>query len=198
MDQPPGPSSRDPGPSANGEQTSVLLAEYAALRTELERRANIQWNVVALQVTSAGVVASLAISKTAYNAVLLLLPLSSYVFGSRYILHDFHIKLINRYIQDSLSGRLGGNLQWQVWKKKHESDPVKIGSGAPAAVKWNVLHPTRLTFEGVAFLSLIAALLAGLVAGPGATSPWNTVGLVVLWVLGSVALVALHTSFRRS
>src|SRR5208283_2253138 len=39
----------------------VMLAEYSALRSEVDRRVNLQWNVVALQVTSAGVIASLAI-----------------------------------------------------------------------------------------------------------------------------------------
>ena len=39
----------------------VMLAEYSALRSEVDRRATIQWNVLALQITSAGVIASLAI-----------------------------------------------------------------------------------------------------------------------------------------
>jgi hypothetical protein len=196
MDQSPVPVPDDH--RAAGERTSVLLAEYGALRTELERRANIQWNVVALQVSSAGVVASLAISETSYNAVLLLLPLSSYVFGSRYVLHDFHIKLINRYIQDSLSNRLGGNLQWQDWKLQ-ESDTMTVRSSAPAAVRWNVFHPTRLTFEGVALLALIAAALAGVVAYPDTKPAWHVMaGLALMWALGVIALVALHVSFRRA
>ncbi len=183
------------GASASAEQTSVLLAEYGALRTELERRASIQWNVVALQVSSAGVVASLAISKTSYNALLLILPLSSYVFGSRYILHDFHMKLINRYVQESLSSRLGGNLQWQAWKAKQAT----IARRAPLAVKWNVFQPTRLSFEGVAFLALFAALLAGIVAWTDTRPAWyDLFGLGFLWSLGVVALGALHVSFRRA
>ena len=191
-----GPTSRTTFKRQTHERSG--LAEYGALCAELERRASIQWNVVALQASSAGVVASLAISKTSYNAVLLLLPLSSYVFGGRYILHDFHIKLINRYVQESLSNRLGGNLQWQAWKLQ-ESDPVKVGTSAPAAVHWNVLHPTRLTFEGVAFLALIAAVLAGIVAWTDTTPAWYVMaGLAFLWALGVAALVALHVSFRRA
>ncbi len=198
MEQSIGRSSGDLGASAHAEQTSVLLAEYAALRSELERRASIQWNVVALQVSSAGVVASLAISKTSYNALLLILPLSSYVFGSRYILHDFHMKLIDRYVQESLSRRLGGNLQWQAWKV-NESKRATIGSTAPPAVKWNVFQPTRLTFEGVAFLALLAALLAGIVAWTDTSPAWYDLsGLALLWLLGVIAVVALHVSFRRA
>jgi hypothetical protein len=40
----------------------VMLAEYSALQSELDRRVNLQWNVVAFQVTSVGVIASLALS----------------------------------------------------------------------------------------------------------------------------------------
>jgi hypothetical protein len=43
----------------------AMLAEYSALRSEVDRRANIQWSVLALQITSAGVIASLAISRPA-------------------------------------------------------------------------------------------------------------------------------------
>jgi hypothetical protein len=32
----------------------IMLAEYSALRTEIDRRANVQWNVYALQLASAG------------------------------------------------------------------------------------------------------------------------------------------------
>jgi len=51
-----------------------MLAEYAALRTEVDRRAAIQWNVLTLQLTSAGVIASLAISRTSEIALLLVIP----------------------------------------------------------------------------------------------------------------------------
>lgn len=36
---------------------AVALAEYTALRSEIERRCTIQWNVVALQISSAGTIA---------------------------------------------------------------------------------------------------------------------------------------------
>ena len=103
----------------------VMLAEYSALRAEVDRRANVQWNVLALQITSAGVIASLAISRVADIALLLVIPLSSYMLGSRYILHDYHIKLISRYIRDSLSGRLQGHLAWESWKVSQMAPDVR-------------------------------------------------------------------------
>src|SRR5262249_22557881 len=96
--------------------TPILLAEYSAFRAEIERRGNVQWNVFALQISSAGAISGLAISAAASYALLLVIPFSSYMLGSRYILHDFHIKLIQRYIRESLSGRLSGELHWEQWK----------------------------------------------------------------------------------
>ena len=98
-----------PAPDAEAQVASqIMLAEYVALRTEVDRRATVQWNVLALQLTSAAVIASLAISHGSDIALLLVIPLSSYMLGSRYLLHDFHLKLISRSIRDLLSGRLEG------------------------------------------------------------------------------------------
>ena len=71
-----------------------MLAEYAALRTEVDRRATVRWNVLALQLTSAGVMASLAISHASDVALLLVIPFVVYMLGGRYILHDFHLSCI--------------------------------------------------------------------------------------------------------
>ena len=178
--------------------TQVMLAEYAALRSEADRRATLQWNVLALQLTSTGVIASLAISRTSGSALLLIIPLSSYMLGSRYILHDFHLKLISRYIRDSLSGRLQGHLAWESWKVSQ----VTTGTGprgqlTPTA--WNLLHPTRLAFEGVAWLALLAAPLAAAYSWRGNAPAWGLVlGFALLWTLGALATYFLHRSFNRS
>jgi hypothetical protein len=49
------PGSPFPAPDTEAQVASqIMLAEYAALRTEVDRRATVQWNVLALQLTSAG------------------------------------------------------------------------------------------------------------------------------------------------
>ena len=68
-----------PSRAENDQVESILLAEYSALRTEVERRCNIQWSLFALQVTTAGEIASLAISRTSNLALLLLIPLASFL-----------------------------------------------------------------------------------------------------------------------
>jgi hypothetical protein len=192
-------SSPDPGSGAEAPATSqVMLAEYTALRTEMDRRASIQWNVLALQLTSTGVIASLAIAHSAQFALLLVIPLSSYMLGSRYILHDFHLKLISRYIRDSLSERLGGNLAWEGWKSTQiTTDTGPRGWLTPTA--WKLLHPTRLAFEGVAWLALLTAALAAAYNWRDKAPAWGLIlGFALLWILGVLATYSLHRSFNRS
>jgi hypothetical protein len=175
----------------------AMLAEYTALRAEVERRAGIQWNVFALQVTAAGAVAGLTLSAASGFALLLVVPLSSYMFGARYILHDFHIKLIGRYLSESLAARLDGALQWDSWKAAESGDGKRQRLGA--VVGWSVMHPTRLAFEGVAILALIAAAGAAIYTWshrPAAAG--LIVGFVLLWLLGAVVTVLLHGAFERS
>jgi hypothetical protein len=176
----------------------VMLAEYSALRSEVDRRAGVQWNVLALQITSAGVIASLAISRAADLALLLVIPLSSYMLGSRYILHDYHLKLISRYIRDSLSGRLGGHLAWESWKASQMAPDVRRRRWFTVA-GWNLLHPTRLAFEGVAWLALLAAALAAAYAWREKVPAWGLIlGFALLWIIGALATYFLHRSFDRS
>jgi hypothetical protein len=150
-DEPAPGSIAKPSPGVGKEPPSpAKLAEFTSLRAEMDRRANVQWNVFALQITSVGAIAGLAITSTSNYAILLLIPCSSYMLGGRYILHDFHVKLIQKYISDSLSPQLGGELRWDTWKAE------MISRTQPRSwrgvVTWDAAHPTRLAFEGVALL----------------------------------------------
>jgi len=176
----------------------AMLAEYAALRAEVDRRASTQWNVLALQITSTGLIASLALSRASDVALLLVIPLSSYMLGSRYILHDYHLKLISRYIRDSLSGRLHGQLAWDSWKSSQMASDGRAGHWL-SPVAWNLLHPTRLAFEGVAWLALLTAALAAAYTWWHKVPGWGLVlGFALLWILGVLATYFLHRSFNRS
>lgn len=194
---PDAPAAKSSGTSAEA-KTEAMMAEYSTLRDEINRRANIQWNVVALQVTSVGVISSLAISSASHVALLLLLPLTSCVLGSRYILHDYHIKLIGDYISGSLSPRLDGAFKWESWKSDRV-DADKKSRRYPAAARWRMIHPTRLAFEGVAMLALLAVIAAVAYVWRKNPPEWYLiVGFALLWCLGAVAAYSLHTSFDRS
>ena len=132
----------------------IMLAEYSALRTEMDRRATIQWNLLALQVTSAGVIASLAISHASEIALLLVIPRSSCMLGSRYILHDFHLKLINQQVYPRFAIRTAPGPPGLGELKMSQ---IASGMGPRARLTptaWNLLHPTRLAFDGLRRLAL--------------------------------------------
>lgn len=177
--------------------TEILLAEYSALRAEIDQRSNVQWSVFALQIGSVGVISSLAIASTSRIALLLLIPLLSYLLGNRYILHDYHIKLIHHYIQDSLSKRLQNILRWEGWKNEHTTPDTRADRWL-TPTGWNVLHPTRLAFEGVSAVALAAAALAVLTWRNKIPSWYLVLGFAVLWVLGALATWFLHRSFNRA
>ena len=104
-DQDPGSRDAETSSAAQGASgeaqlaNQVMLAEYSAMRSEVDQRTSVQWNVIAPQITSTGVIASLAISRVADIVLLLVIPLLSYMLGTRYILNDYHINLISRYIR---------------------------------------------------------------------------------------------------
>jgi hypothetical protein len=174
-----------------------MLAEYTALRTEAERRATAQWGVFVLQLASAGSIASVAIAAAGNLALLLLIPLSSYLLGCRYILHDFHIKLIRRYFHESLTERLSGHLQWETWRNKELA--TATSRGWFSVTGWNLTHTTRLASEGVGFLALAAAGLAGGYRWWASAPPWPlAAGFVAGWLLGVAVVVLLHRAFERA
>jgi hypothetical protein len=176
----------------------ILLAEYTALRAEIERRSTTQWNIFALQITAAGAVTGLAISAMSNLALLLIVPMVSYTLGNRYILHDFHLKLIRRYLRESLSGRLNDQLQWDGWRSRElaAEDATRRWF---TATGWTVLHPTRLAFEGVAVLALTGALAASIyVLLARSPSGYLITGFAAGWLLGLVSTVFMHRTFKRA
>jgi hypothetical protein len=178
-------------------EQQIELAEYAALRTELERRAGIQWNVFALQITSAGAITSLAVSNASNFVLLLIIPLTSYMLGSRYLLHDYHMKLIQRYFRESLSPRLADRLGWDTWKSAAFAESVVDRRFRVA--RWNLFHPTRLAFEGVAFLTLAAAIGSGLYRWHSGAPHWAVItGFALAAVLGSLAIWQLDRHFAAT
>jgi hypothetical protein len=188
MTSPPDPASAD--------DVEVQLAEYASLRTEIERRTTMQWNAFTLQFAATGAITSIALSTVGNLVLLLVIPVSSYLLGNRYILHDFHIKLIRRYLRDEhgLRNRLG----WEPWRLERMKDSPANG-GSWVSARWNFLHPTRMAFEGAAVLALAAMVVLAAVAWVPHSPNWTLLGLGGAgWVVAAGATAALHRSFERA
>jgi hypothetical protein len=111
------------------------------------------------------------------------------MLGSRYVLHDFHIKLIRRYLRDVLG--------WERWRRAELSGVV--AKRRFGVLGWNVLHPTRMAFEGVPILALLAVLAAVAYVWTSHAPGWAAVaGGVAGWALGAAVTVGLHRTFERA
>jgi len=131
-------------------------------------------------------------------ALLLIVPLMSYMLGHRYILIDVHLKLIRRYIRDSLSTRLSGHLQWERWRDQ-ELAPDVTRQRWFTATGWNALHPTRLALQGVALQALAGALGAGIFLWINRSPSWYMIaGFALGWLVDALATVFLHRAFDRA
>jgi len=88
-------------------------------------------------------------------------------------------------------------LQWDIWRK------AEISSGNAGkwfgVTRWNVGHPTRLAFEGVALLALVAAGLSAAYDWSRKPAGWALItGFALAWALGALATWRLHQSFNRA
>ena len=156
------------------------LAEFTALRQEMERRATAQSNLLTLQLTISGAIFSFALSDPARRAFLLILPISTYMLCGRYAAQHAAIAGIATYIRESLSDRVPGGLHWERWLLRHRRPHLPV-------ISW--VEPLSITFPGVAVLSL-AWVSPQVLAGNWSADLGTRVGLVGLWLLGIGATVA--------
>ncbi len=130
------------------EPPASVVAEFSALRDEINTRIGLQFNVLSLQLTTSGAIFGLVLSKPELYVVLLIVPLSSYLFAGAYQALDAVIVHIARYIDSGL-GR-GSALGWEAWKSQ------QLGL-KPQKQQWPfriLVHPFLLAFPGVTLLAL--------------------------------------------
>jgi len=84
---------------------SSVLAEFAALRAEIDRRSNEQHAVMGLSITATAALAAFVISRDHYELVPLF-PIVTAVLGMRWLDHHRRIREIGDYIRDDLNRRL--------------------------------------------------------------------------------------------
>ena len=79
------------------------LAEFVALRQEMDTTQRHQQQTLVLQVTLSGAVFSFALSRNGLIGLLLIVPLSSYLFCARFMTHHRDIAFLGLYIRTELS-----------------------------------------------------------------------------------------------
>lgn len=171
------------GPAASPDESSGPLAEFAALRTEIERRATTQWHVLALQIGIAGAVFGFALSGQRREVLLLVIPIATYMTFGRYITQVAFIHLIGQYIRTDLSHRVPGGLRWEEWRLTHFPAP-EVGVFAKA-------HFSGVVFPGVSTLGLGGFVVAAVQNNLAAGHPWYTVVVVAAVAVVGVLLTAV-------
>jgi hypothetical protein len=82
-----------------------VLAEFAALRAEIDRRSNEQHAVMGLSITATAALAAFVISRDHYE-LLPLFPILTAVLGMRWLDHHRRIREIGDYIREDINRRL--------------------------------------------------------------------------------------------
>jgi hypothetical protein len=93
----------------------AALAEFTALRSEALQAFSMQWNIIALQLTTTGVLVSFSLTNRSRTGFLLIIPVVSYILNGRYLRSERLVVLIAGYIMDELSPRVPGGLNWETW-----------------------------------------------------------------------------------
>jgi hypothetical protein len=95
------------------------LAEFVALRQEIERRSTAAHTLMALQLTTAAVVFSFAAAAPSRGGLLVIIPFSSYLISTKYTDELHFTFLAAQYITTELSPRIPGGLGWEPWLHAH-------------------------------------------------------------------------------
>jgi hypothetical protein len=142
----------------------AALAEFNALRAGIIARQNSQQALLSIQLTAAGALFSLALSGAGRAAVLLILPVITYMLTGRHVAHSYACQSIGIYVRTELSGRVRGGLGWEEWLRLHRSSPRR----------WSPINPLFFTFPGISVLALLgsAAYVVGLEASDMAPVLW--------------------------
>jgi hypothetical protein len=154
------------------------LAEFSALRAEIDSRSKYQQQILALQLTLTSAIFGLGLSKPVPLGVLMIVPLSSYLLCGRYVGQRSAIRWASRYITEHLSPRVPGGLGWSRWVADNRR-PDRL-------IDWYL--PLLICFPGASLLAL--GWTAHLVFAPRHRSGWTTAGLVLIWLTGLFATAA--------
>lgn len=155
------------------------LAEFGALRQEIERRSTAAHTLMALQLTTAAVVFSFALASPGRGGLLVIIPFSSYLISTRYTDELHFAFLAAQYITTELAPRIPGGLGWEPWLHAHADQSraqrairlaglwLAFPAVSVAAAVWAITHFYTSSHLSPAQLSAITALwIASLASVP--------------------------------
>lgn len=161
----------------DGSGSEGALAEFAALRSEMDARSKFQQQILALQLTLTSAIVAFGLSRAGLVGILLIVPLSSYLLCGRYVGQRTSMRWSAKYIDTQLSPRVEGGLNWVRWSARNRR-PARL-------LDWFL--PLLICFPGAGALAL--GWTVHLVVTPNGRSEWTTAALVTVWVVGAFATI---------
>ncbi|MEV6695226.1 hypothetical protein AB0M35_27510 [Micromonospora sp. NPDC051196] len=135
----------------------VALAEFSALRSEIDNLANAHRAMIGLNITVVVAISGFILAEKARPQLLLVIPLASGAIGLVYQWYVLHAKHIGDYINDSLRPLLIDHTQDErvlAWEQRLRTKVyARRGSGLAGQLAYLLLFPT------VPVASLAIALL---------------------------------------
>ncbi|MFF7052173.1 hypothetical protein ACFY94_27860 [Streptomyces griseorubiginosus] len=164
------------------------LAEYSALRSEINTRIGLQHQMLALHITAVSVVLSVALSGTSRWPILLVIPFIAYTSSETLASLFRTVEGIAKYIDEELNPKVPGGLGWESWLVHQK----------PASEVQKMTHPYYLLFPGISIISLLAVfpfMWSGRVSGhqPGALF-WTA---IFAWPFAAVFTALSFKVIRR-
>jgi hypothetical protein len=167
---------------------SAALAEFTALRAEILARQGYQHTMMALNLTISGALFSFALTQPSRLLALLVVPFVSFMIGGRFIAQDYGIEEIGSYIQEYLSKRVAGGLEWEKFVRTNRIinrrriyfglDPLFIAfPGIAAAALAFCARPIIISLKNPAaqgILELIAWVIGLLLVAVSVRNVWLT------------------------
>ena len=166
------------------------LAEFVALRAEILHLGDQQWKATAFLITTTGAVFGFALSVPGRIPLLLIVPFSSYILGTRWLHSQELVKRAAFYIRTELSPKVPGGLGYEQWLRDRQL-PFSLG----VLLSATGARPTVLAYPALSTLALGAVALWWLVtptlhlAGAAAVSglgAWVVGVLLTLLVVGQM------------
>jgi hypothetical protein len=145
------------------------LAEFAALRREIDRRAVAQQQIFVVQVLAAGALFVIAFWHVSWAPWLLIVPFSTYLLCTASVAQVAAIATIVGYIRDELEPVIEG----LGWEKHRQQIPYPFPFPRSS-------HPNLLLFGGVPGLALVLALKPLVIDAPHVPAP----AYVAAWCFG--------------
>ncbi|MCX4824380.1 hypothetical protein OG883_31905 [Streptomyces sp. NBC_01142] len=145
------------------------VAEFQALRSEIDRRSNLQQALLGVEMVAATALASVALANPNNITVLLILPIISLILGAQWYEQRLTIRRIGGYIAHTLHEKVPGGLWWEL--QRRTSSGQFLGVLAAYGI-----------FPILSFAAIIVLLIAGVEREE--VPAWA----IVAWIIGVVAL----------